>query len=59
MSRMSLRVSVRQDLRYGPGPAQRDEHVVVFLHVNVLVKRVLGFEGIEVDLWEILWRQFR
>ena len=56
---MSLRVSVRQDLRYGPGPAQRDEHVVVFLHVNVLVKRVLGFEGIEVDLWEILWRQFR
>ena len=56
---MSLPISVRQYLRYVWGPDRRDEHVMVFLHINMLIKRILWFEGVEVDLWEILSREFR
>jgi hypothetical protein len=29
---------------------------VVFLYINMLVEGILWFEGVEVDLWEILPR---
>ena len=41
------------------GADQRDEHIMVFLHINMLVDWILRFEGVEVDVWEILSRQFR
>jgi len=27
---------------------------MVFLHINMLIKRILRFEGVEVDFWKIL-----
>ena len=32
---------------------------MVSLHINMLVERILWFEGVEIQLWEILSRQFR
>jgi len=29
---------------------------MVFLHIDMLVKRILRFEGVEVELWKILSR---
>ena len=56
MSPIGLQGSSRQGLNYG---SERDAHVMVSLHINMLVKRILWFEGFETELWEILSSQFQ
>jgi hypothetical protein len=41
------------------GPDLKDKHVMVCLHIDMLVERILRFEGVEVDLWEVLSRKVR
>ena len=58
MSRISLQAS-RQGSAMAHRPDQRDKHVMVSLHINMLVERILWFEGVKIELWEILSKQFR